>query len=415
MRTIFAFAALAAMAALGEEPGAPGTMEHRHMKPSMVVSTNVWATVSNKVDALAKKHADATAQRLQVDIAGKQDALPETENYYDIDVKASASAGYAQYADKDGDLNTITATYATKTSLAAVTNDVASFVTFWSGDDVRDTVTNYDSTVHLPSRYLEEKRQPDATHTGEWFKVVWNEMTRWNWFMDGQWASLTNHVERNLADRAWGMYDSSTGGYSPDGVLQLSQGMIQIADGMAYQKTITVGGGALWVLTANQPITLSGVTSNAFFCISDGDGSPLFEIVKGDKRIVGATAANFVMGIGNAMTITYNVESDDHPMLSVCTDMKAGDWADIAPGTPSAFAEVTWSGQSGAWVATVQPVPAERPRLFVKASYETGGNTYIKNHVAVSMDKVVIGGVEFNAKVETHAIDGVQKKIIVLE
>ena len=61
-------------------------------------------------------------------------------------------------------------------------------------------------------------------------------------------------------------------------------------------------------------------------------------------------------------------------------------------------------------MATVTPVGA-RPHLFAKASYEAGGNTYIKNHVASSLDKVVVGGQEYTVTVQT--ING--KKLLVLE
>ena len=61
-------------------------------------------------------------------------------------------------------------------------------------------------------------------------------------------------------------------------------------------------------------------------------------------------------------------------------------------------------------MANVTPVGA-RPSLFAKASYEAGGNTYIRNNVATSIDKVVVGGIEYTVTVEM--VNG--KKLLVLK
>ena len=286
---------------------------------------------------------------------------------------------------------------------ASLAETVSAWQTYWDGDDVRVTVTNYYWNLDIPSLYLEQKMPADETHESSWFKVVWDERTRWNRFMP-TFAALTNDVAQNKADRAWGVYDSSTGAYSPDGLLQLSQEQIMIASSMAWQKTVTAGS-AIWVLKATSPTMLSGQTENGYFRIQDGDGNALFEIVKGDKRVVGATATGVSMD-GTSMRITYAVESAEHPTLEVCTDLRLGDWT---TETDTTAATVSWSGSSGDWVATVTPVGA-RPSLFAKASYEAGGNTYIRNNVATSIDKVVVGGIEYTVTVET--VNG--KKLLVL-
>lgn len=152
-----------------------------------------------------------------------------------------------------------------------------------------------------------------------------------------------------------------------------------IASGMAWQKTVTAGGSAIWVLKATNPTMLSGQTENGFFRIEDGDGNALFEIVKGDKRVVGATATGITMD-GMSMLITYSVESAEHPTLEVCTDLRANAWA---TETDTTAATVSWSGSSGNWVATVTPVGA-RPQLFAKATYESGGETYIRHSAPIS-------------------------------
>lgn len=288
---------------------------------------------------------------------------------------------------------------------ASIVDTVQAWQTYWDGDDVRLTVTNYYGSLDIPALYLEQKMEPDDDHAAAWFKVVWDERTRWNRFLDS-YASITNKVENDLADRAWGVYDSSSGAYSPDGLLQLSQEQIMIASGMAWQKTATAGGCAVWVLRATSPTTLSGETENGYFRIEDGDGNALFEIVKGDKRTVGAVATDIQVS-GGAMTIRYNSVSDEHPTLEVCTDLKAADWQTEDACT---VATVSWGGTSGAWVATVTPIGA-RSSLFAKATFEAGGNTYVRNHVATSIDKIVVGGHEYEVSVET--VNG--KKLLVLK
>lgn len=287
----------------------------------------------------------------------------------------------------------------------ALGSTVNAWQTYWDGDDVRLTVTNYFGSLGTPTLYLEQKMPADGDHDEPWFKTVWDERTRWNAFLS-DYAAVTNEVAQNKADRAWGVYDSSSGEYSPDGLLQLSQEQVMIASGLAYQKTVTAGGCAVWVLKATNPTSVSGELQNGYFRISDGDGNPLFEIVKGDKRVVGAVATD-VQVSSVSMTIRYNSVSDQHPVLEVCTDLSRADWQREDEAT---VASVAWSGSSGAWVATVTPVGA-RPHLFAKASYEAGGNTYIKNHVASSLDKVVVGGQEYTVTVQT--ING--KKLLVLE
>ena len=178
-----------------------------------------------------------------------------------------------------------------------------------------------------------------------------------------------------------------------------------ISGGMSWQKTVTAGGCACWILKATTPTTFSGRLEDGFFRILDADGSPLFEIVKGDKRIVPATASDLSVD-GGVMTVRYNVEAAEHPAMEVCTDLKAAAWQAEDAAT---VARVSWSGSSGAWVATVTPVGAPRS-MFARATYEAGGNTYIRNHVAVSTDKVVIGGVEYSVTVET--VNG--RKLMVL-
>ena len=374
------------------------------------VRTNEFSTAGG-VDTNAVNDLIAAATNaITPQSIGAQTELPrdDIDDLYDISVHEAKNAWWATYAEqarKDDQGNDIAATYAKKSELAGVSETVSAWQTYWDGDDVRVTVTNYYGSMGLPALYIEQKMAADDEHENTWFKIIWDERTRWNAFLSG-YTALTNHVQNDLADRAWGVYDSSTGAYSPDGLLQLSQERIMIAAGMAWQKTVTAGGCAVWVLKATNPTTLSGQTENGFFRIEDGDGNALFEIVKGDKRVVGATATGISID-GGVMTISYNSVSDEHPTLEICTDLKLSDWE---TETATTAATVSWSGSSGAWIVTVTPVGA-RASLFAKATFEAGGNTYIRNNVATSIDKVVVGGIEYEVTVET--VNG--KKLLVLK
>ena len=275
-------------------------------------------------------------------------------------------------------------------------DNVSTWSSFWSGDDVRVTVTNYDSAVNLPSLYLEYKLSNGL------FRTVWDERTRWN-TNELRMAALESAVE-GKADRAWGYYDSHTGGWAPDGYTWLSSPKIAISGGLAYQKHVT-SEGAVWVLESNGLIAESGgVMSNGFFRISDDEGNPLFEIVKGDKRTVGATAGSCEPLAGYAIThlqIGYAVESADHPKIYVTRSLTPVDWKDEEDA--DCPATVNWSGSSGNWTAVVAGKVAEA-QLFVKAEYEVGGNTYIKQSAPVSVQKLVLGGNEY--RVGTATISG---------
>jgi hypothetical protein len=267
---------------------------------------------------------------------------------------------------------------------------VATIGAHLNAEDARFVSTNYDSAVHMPEAYVEVKLP-----SGEW-STVWREMTRWDWFLSGYnvWTNLVAGEIMNKADRAWGHYDSTTGGYAPDGYTWISSEKIAIAAGLAYQRTVT-SEGAIWVLESNGMTPQIGGTTNGFFSISDDEGNALFEIVKGDKRTVGADASSCQIVAGFAPTklqIGYSIVADVHPTIYVCEDLKTQNWK--AETESACVANVTWEGSSGAYTAYVQG-KAPYAKLFVKATYEVGGETYIKNSAPVSMQYIMLNGVKY--------------------
>ena len=278
-------------------------------------------------------------------------------------------------------------------AISSLSTTVNAWQTYWDGDDVRLTVTNYYGSLDLPHLYLEQKVTEGGTN---YFKRVWDETTRHDAIIERIHAVETNVQEK--ADRAWGYYDSHSGGFAPDGFTSISSENVIIAGGMAYQRTVTTSG-AVWILKANDPTVIGG-TSAGYFRISDDDGNALFEIVKGDRRTVGATATGLTMA-GNAMVVTYTVQAEEHPTIYLCDNLANPTWQEE---TSSSLASVTWAGSSGAWTATVTPIGA-RPALFAKATYQAGGETYIKNTAPISIDGgIVVGNKKIRPRINGNTV-----------
>ena len=298
---------------------------------------------------------------------------------------------------------------ATASSVSTLSSQVTSIGAHLNAEDARFVSTNYNSDVHMPEASAE------VNISNEWL-VIWREMTRWDAFTGpgfdwSAWCGF-NCFRTNLlaeldqkADRAWGFYDSHTGLYAPEGYTQISSSNVLIAAGMGYQRTITAEG-TYWVLTANEPYATYGISSNGFFRVEDADGNVQFEIVKGDKRTVPAPAGGVTVGSGSPhpLTISYPVESQ--PTLEVALSLSyPSSWH--AEADASCPAVVTWTGSSGAYVATVTPA-APAAQLFVRATYQVGGSTYINNRAPVSLS----GGIIYNGTVYMPTVSGNELKFI---
>jgi hypothetical protein len=334
----------------------------------------------------------------------------------------SSSAGTAlanRVSSAESSIATInSAGYVTKTTADAAYYPKASgdaWSTYWDGDDVRVTVTNYDSVAHLPSLYLEQRTNDTASASDDTnaFRVVWREMAHWDAFLGSTWdwedatwqgfdswrTSLSSQLDEK-ADRAWGFYDSHTGEYAPDGYTSISSSNVMICAGASYQKTATATCD-VWVLTANEPYEPTGVSTNGGFQIKDADGNVQFEIVKGDKRTVKAQANATSVENDTTLVVTYNIVADSAPTGEVCLDLKNAAWkSETDSDCP---ATVVWSGSSGAWVARITP-KSSSSTCFFKATYQVGGDTYVNNRCAVGMSQLVLNGTTYN--LGTAVIDG---------
>ena len=107
-------------------------------------------------------------------------------------VKANASSALSTANANKSSISAInSAGYVTKTTADAAYYPKASgdaWSSYWDGDDVRVTVTNYDSVAHLPTLYLEQRTNDTASASDdEAFRVVWKEMTHWDAFLGSTW------------------------------------------------------------------------------------------------------------------------------------------------------------------------------------------------------------------------------------
>ena len=276
-----------------------------------------------------------------------------------------------------------------------------------NAEDARDIVTNYNSAVNMPSRRLEYK-EPDGPNAGTW-RVVWDELTRWNW-LTGTYLPSNFYTKAEVDARTdhvqWGLFDSQTGNFSPDKTVQISSDRVILCKGASYQRTATASG-TYFVWTSNEPYSITGVESNGYFRIEDAEGNTTFEIVKGDKVTAAATAGGVstedVVGITH-LHIRYPIEADTHPTLEICNNLATHDWK--AETDPDCKANVTWTGVSGNYTAEVWGKSAESA-LFVKATYERGSDPYVRYAQAIALQTVKIGNTVYyvgTATISGHTV-----------
>lgn len=306
-----------------------------------------------------------------------------------------------------------------KQDIAPVEQRITAVESLVIGDDCRLISTYYNSVTRMPYLSLQFKMKDEVTGTNYWYKV-WDELTRYNYIID-QHLPTNFYTKAQMdaaldikADRAWGHYDSHTGAYAPDGFTWISSPSIAIAGGMAYQRIATTEG-SVWVLESNGMTVYTGGETNGYFRISDDKGNAVFEITKGTEQVVGATAGSVrVENVGDKphIFITYNVTSAEHPKLEICRDLKAKDWQ--TEDSENCPANVIWTGSTGAYVAEVWGKDVEE-RLFVQGTYKKGARDQITNSAPVAFTEIVIDGVTYPCKVGTATVDGVSKKVLVLE
>lgn len=301
----------------------------------------------------------------------------------------------------------------TKSDVDQIVRQVDSIGAYLNAEDARFVVTNYDSKTKTPEAYV------NINISNEWI-TIWREMTRWkkftgseflwdNWIGFDTWRTNLEEELAFKATRNWGMYDSETGGLSPEGYTQISSPNIMIAANMAYQRTITTDGCNVWILQSNLSTTQFGGDTNGNFRILDGDGQVQFEVVKGDKSEQPCDSSGITIDSSttpNTIKVPFSVESAEHPSVQICDKLETQLWK--YEDEQDCIANVTWSGESGNWLASIQAKSTNQKSMFIKGTYMKGGETYIRNNAPVSMSSIILEekGVRKKYYLGSAVIDG---------
>ena len=284
---------------------------------------------------------------------------------------------------------------------AATAEDVYRIV---AGTNVLLVVTNYNSAVHAPLMSLQHL-DPD---TGE-YVVYWNESRRHGITLTNamEHADAAVAAERARADaayapRAWSGTTSGLGADAPPGVTWISTPETVIAGGYEYEKVVT-SAGAVWVLASNG--LTAGATTNGYFRIEASDGTELFSIEKTDSYLVGVPADGITRS-GNTVTIPLNVVAPSHPYIRAAKNLVNAAWTkEDENGFACDFASISWSGSSGAYVATVT---CAEPQAFFYFEFMHEGTSKIRNTAATEM----MGGIYYGGATYMPTVSGTELKFI---
>ncbi|MDO5320619.1 MAG: hypothetical protein Q4G65_18495, partial [bacterium] len=123
-------------------------------------------------DRPASYYGIATLGNLRADSSGINDridgivaGLDEFYSYVDADLATKEELSVMQQ----------TQVTPLQDEVDTLSGTVSAWQTYWDGDDVRVTVTNYYGNLDHQSLYLEQKMPADADHSASWFKTIWDE------------------------------------------------------------------------------------------------------------------------------------------------------------------------------------------------------------------------------------------------
>ena len=252
-----------------------------------------------------------------------------------------------------------------------------------AGTNVILVVTNYNSAVHAPAMKLQHLDPGSGQYVTYWDEQRRHGMTLTNAmdYADGVAARL----DAAKAPRAWSRVTSGLGVDAPDGTTFISTPVTHISGGFEFEKKITARG-TVWTLCSTS--LAAGSTVNGFFEISALDGTPVFSVEKTDSVLVGVNASAIAV-VDNACVISVPAVADTHPFARVATTLVNPTWyRETEDGMPTQSpATVSWSGQSGAWVATVDF--GSSPQGFVFFEYLQEGGVKIVISAVVDLSQGV--------------------------
>jgi len=279
-------------------------------------------------------------------------------------------------------------TYTASEVGATTAEDVYRLIT---GTNVVLIITNYNSSAHAPSMKLQHLDPASGQYV-----TYWDETRRHGMTLTNAMDYADEAIQTRAAPRAWSGTTSGLGSEAPAGVTWISTPETVIAGGFEYEKVIT-SAGAVWVLSSNGLTT--GATTNAFFRVAAADGTELFSIEKTDSYLIGV-APDDITTSGNTVTIPVNIVAGTHPYIRATTNLVNAVWVkEDENGFSCPWATVSWSGTTGAYVATVT---CSQPQAFFYFEYTVEGVAKIKNTAKTEMT----GGIIFNGTTYMPTVNG---------
>lgn len=271
---------------------------------------------------------------------------------------------------------------------ASITNEIGQLKTestlvyrLFSGSNIVMEVTNYNSRVNPPAMKLMRLNDKGI------YEVMWTETNglerTYNRAASNtteQVAALDKKAAETYAPRGWSATTSGLGADAPKDTTWISTPTTVIAGGLEYSKVVT-SSGQLWFLRSNGMVANMGGNSGGYFDISASDGTSVFSIEKTDSYMAPVDSDGISVR-GDTVEIRLSVVSADHPFLRYTPTLNAPVvWQKEEDGFSAPIA-VSWSGSSGAWVATV--TTTAKAGFFLFEFFQEGG-TKIKSGGAMDV------------------------------
>ena len=271
---------------------------------------------------------------------------------------------------------------------ASITNEIGQLKTestlvyrLFSGSNIVMEVTNYNSRVNPPAMKLMRLNDKGI------YEVMWTETNglerTYNRAASNtaeQVAALDKKAAETYAPRGWSATTSGLGADAPKDTTWISTPTTVIAGGLEYSKVVT-SSGQLWFLRSNGMVVNVGRNSGGYFDISASDGTSVFSIEKTDSYMAPVDSDGISVR-GDTVEIRLSVVSADHPFLRYAPTLNAPiAWQKEEDGFSAPIA-VSWSGSSGAWVATV--TTTAKAGFFQFEFFQEGG-TKIKSGGAMDV------------------------------
>ena len=390
---------------------------------ALTTATNTLATSSAAAfmpqsNAYTKAETDAriiTTNAVASIVANLGDHLPSSAHvnfgdkmFYSEYIEAdsfNAVAGWADYHDGNGDnLEAALGRKAdadsvpTKAELAAVSNEAQVVYRLFSGSNVVDEVTNYNSQVRLPSRRLYQLTESNTYH------MVWNELDQHTNTL-AQAKKYTDESGTNYAPRAWSRTTAMYGAEAPSNTTWISTPTTVIAAGYEYQKYAT-SGGAIWVLTSRgATYDFSPNTNNtAYLNIAAQDGTPIFRIEKTDSYLLGVNPSAIEVE-NDTMYVDVNLVASSHPFVRIKETLADSEWAKEEDDIPAALATVSWTATANGYRCAIENNTGGGS-LFAYFEYLQEGSVKIVNGGLLDISGGIIVNGTIYTRIGTATISG---------